>query len=92
MNGKIQNSPIRPPKTFQPHHVRHIISGTLAFLMGVAANEALGYLRRHWPRQVRWTASEVQRDYCVPIGLPPTNVQVEMGIAEDGAVVWRARN
>jgi hypothetical protein len=68
-----------------------MISGTLAFLMGVATNEALGYLRRHWPRQVRWTTHEVQRDYSVPSGLPPTNVQVQMGIAEDGTVVWRAR-
>jgi hypothetical protein len=91
MNGKIQNSPIRPPKTLKPHHIRHIISGMLVFLMGIAANEALTYVRRHWPRHVRWNASEMQKDYSIPGGLPPTNVQVEMGIAEDGTVVWRAR-
>jgi len=91
MNGKIQNSPIRPPKTLQPHHIRHLISGTLVFLLGIAANEALTYLRRHWPRQVRWTATEVQRDYAMPAGLPSTNMQVDTGIAEDGTVVWRVR-
>ncbi len=91
MNGQILNSPIRPPKTLQPHHIRHIISGTLVFLLGIAANEALTYLRRHWPRQVRWTAAEMQPDYCIPSGLPPTNAQVETGIAEDGTVVWRPR-
>jgi hypothetical protein len=91
MNGKIQNSPIRPPKTFQPHHIRHIVSGTLVFLLGVAANESLMYLRRHWAKQVRWNATEVQRDYSIPSGLPATNVDVEMGIAEDGSVVWRPR-
>ena len=91
MNGKILNSPIRPPKTLQPHHIRHIISGTLVFLLGIAANEALTYLRRHSPRLVRWTATEMQRDYSIPGGLPPGNVQVEMGIAEDGTVVWRPR-
>ena len=91
MNGKILNSPIRPPRTLQAHHIRHLISGTLVFLLGIAANETLMYLRRHSPRQVRWTASELQRDYAVPSGLPGTNVQVDMGIAEDGAVVWRPR-
>jgi hypothetical protein len=91
MNGKIQNSPIRPPKTFQPHHIRHIVSGTLVFLLGIAANEMLMYLRRHWAKQVRWNTTEVQRDYAIPSGLPPTNVAVEMGIAEDGSVVWRPR-
>ena len=91
MNGKILNSPIRPPKTLKPHHIRHMISGTMAFLLGVAANEALLYLRRHWPRQVRWTGTEIQRDYSLPGALPLTNVQVEMGIAEDGTVVWRPR-
>jgi hypothetical protein len=60
---KIQNSPIRPPKTLQAHHIRHIISGTLVFLLGVAANEAITYARHHWPRKVRWTAVEVQHDY-----------------------------
>jgi hypothetical protein len=91
MKGKIQNSPIRPPKNLQPHHIRHIISGTLAFALGVAANEAIMYARRHWPTKVRWTAAEVQKDYVPTSGLPGTNVQVEMGLTEDGTVVWRAR-
>ena len=41
MNGKIQNSPIRPPKTIQPHHIRHMISGTVVFMLGIAANEVI---------------------------------------------------
>lgn len=89
MNAKIQNSPIRPLTTLQPHHIRHMISGTLVFLLGIAANEVLTYLRTHWPRQVRWKANEIQRNYFIPKGLPPTHVQVETGIAEDGTVVWR---
>jgi hypothetical protein len=88
---KIQNSPIRPPKTLQAHHIRHIISGTLVFLLGIAANEAVTYARRHWPRKVRWTAVEVQHDYVPASGLPATNMQVEMGLTEDGTVVWRAK-
>jgi hypothetical protein len=68
-----------------------MISGTMAFLMGVAANEAIMYARRHWPRKVRWTAVEVQQDYVPTTGLPVTNAQVEMGLTEDGAVVWRAK-
>ena len=91
MNGKILNSPVRPPRnTLQPHHVRHIISGTLVFLLGIAANEGLMHLRRHWPRHVRWTSTE-QKDYVIPAGFPPTNILVETGIAEDGTVVWRPR-
>ncbi len=92
MNGKILNSPIRPPKTIQAHHIRHLISGTLVFLLGIAANEALMYMRRHSPRRVRWTSNEMQHNYALPNALPPTNVAVETGIAEDGTVVWRARN
>jgi hypothetical protein len=68
-----------------------MISGSLAFLMGVATNEGLMYMRRHWPKQVRWNTAEVQRDYTMPLGLPPTNLTVETGIAEDGSMVWRVR-
>jgi hypothetical protein len=88
---KIQNSPFRPPKTLQAHHIRHIISGTLVFLLGIAANEALMFARRRSPRKVRWTAIEVQHDYVPTGGLPGTNVQVEMGLTEDGTVVWRTK-
>jgi hypothetical protein len=91
MKGKIQNSPIRPPKNLQPHHIRHMISGFLAFALGIVANEGIMYARRHWPRKVRWTAVEVQKDYVPASGLPGTNVEVEMGLTEDGTVVWRAR-
>ncbi len=91
MNGKIQNSPVRPPKTIQPHHIRHMITGTLVFVLGIAANEGITYVRAHWPRHVRWSPAETQHDYLVPNGLPGTNMQVEMGIAEDGTVVWRVR-
>jgi hypothetical protein len=91
MNGKIQNSPIRPTKTFQPHHIRHLISGSLVFLLGIGANELIMHLRRHWPRSVRWNATEIQKDYVPPSGLPATNVEVDIGITEDGAFVWRPR-
>jgi hypothetical protein len=33
----------------------------------------------------------VQHDYVPASGLPGTNVQVEMGLTEDGTVVWRAK-
>src|SRR6266850_8313193 len=88
---KIQNSPIRPPRTLQPHHIRHMVSGTLVFMLGVAVNEGLIHLRKRWPRTVRWSATEIQKDYVPPGGLPPTNVQVDMGLTEDGAFVWRPR-
>ena len=86
---RIQNSPIRPQKTLQPHHYRHIISGTFVFLLGIAVNELAVYLRRHSARAVRWSAAEIQNDYIVPNGLPPTNVEVDIGITEDGFYVWR---
>jgi hypothetical protein len=89
MKGPILNSPIRPPKNLQPHHIRHIITGTLVFILGIAANEAIFHLRRHWPRKVRWSANEIQHNYIPPTSLPPTNVQVDIGITEDGSFVWR---
>jgi hypothetical protein len=99
MNGKIQNSPIRiassplrPPRSLQPHHIRHLISGTLVFLLGIAANETIMHLRRHWPRTVRWSATEVQRDYVPPTSMPPEHMKVDIGMCEDGSFVWRPRN
>ncbi len=98
MNGKIgnspigiQNSPIRPPRSLQPHHIRHLISGTLVFMLGIAANETIMHLRRHWPRTVRWSAKEIQRDYVPPPGLPPAHIEVDIGVCEDGSFVWRPR-
>jgi len=40
---------------------------------------------------VRWSAAEIQTDYALPNGLPPTNVQVDLGITDDGFYVWRVR-
>jgi|SRR4051794_25536313 len=98
MNGKIQNSPIRiansplrPPRNLQPHHIRHLISGTLVFLLGIVANETIMHLRRHWPRQVRWSAAEIQRDYVAPTSMPPEHMKVDIGMCEDGSFVWRPR-
>jgi hypothetical protein len=66
-----------------------MISGTLVFLLGIAANESVVYLRKHSPRAVRWSPAEIQVDYTIPSGLPPTNVPVDIGITEDGFYVWR---
>ena len=61
------------------------------FFLGIAANETLMHLRRHWPRTVRWSAQEIQRDFVPLSTLPPTNVEVDIGVAEDGFFVWRPR-
>jgi len=66
-----------------------LISGTLVFLLGIAANEAVVYARKHSPRAVRWSATEIQNDYTIPASLPATNIQVDIGITEDGYYVWR---
>jgi hypothetical protein len=66
-----------------------MISGTLAFLLGIAANELLLHVRKHSQRAVRWSKTEIQKDYTIPSGLPPTNVEVDIGITEDGFYVWR---
>ena len=91
MNGTIQNSPIRPLRTLQPHHIRHMISGTLVFLAGILAEEVLMHLKSHWPRTVRWSAAEIQKNYVPPTTLPATNVEVDIGISGDGSFVWRPR-
>ena len=66
-----------------------MISGTLVFLLGIAANETVVYLKKHSPRPVRWSATEIQKDYTIPTALPAPNVQVDIGITEDGYYVWR---
>src|SRR5206468_2079627 len=92
MNGKIQNSPIRPVRSLQPHHIRHLVSGTLVFLLGIAANELITYVRLHSPRKVRWSSTGAQHNYILPSGLPLTNAQFELGLSEDGYLVWRPSN
>ena len=89
MGVRPQNYPTRLPKTLQPHHIRHMISGSLVFLLGVGVNELIVHVRRHWPKTVRWSATEIQTNYTLPTGLPPTSVQVDIGITEDGFYVWR---
>ena len=89
MSVQILNSPILPQKTFQPHHYRHLISGTLVFILGILVNEAIVYARKHSPKAVRWSATEFQKDYVIPSTLPAPHVQVDIGITEDGYYVWR---
>jgi hypothetical protein len=86
---KILNSPTRPAKSLQPHHVRHLLTGSLVFIMGIAANETLVILKRRIPRTVQWNQNDIQHDYVVPIGLPPTNRMIDVGVADDGTIVWR---
>jgi hypothetical protein len=66
-----------------------MVSGTLVFLLGIAANELITYVRTHSPRKVRWNSTGAQHNYTLPSGLPLTNVQLEVGITEDGYLVWR---
>jgi hypothetical protein len=66
-----------------------MISGTLVFLLGILVNEAILYARKHSPRNVRWSATEFQKDYVTPGSLPAPGVQVDIGITEDGCYVWR---
>ena len=66
-----------------------MISGTLVFLLGILVNEAIVYARKHSPRTVRWSATEFQKDYVIAGSLPAPNVQVDIGMTEDGYYVWR---
>jgi hypothetical protein len=69
-----------------------MVSGTLVFLLGIAANELITYVRVHSPRKVRWNTTGAQHNYTLPSGLPLTNVQLEVGITDDGYLVWRPSN
>src|ERR1051326_2596946 len=82
------NSEFSDPAS-ENHHYRHIISGTLVFILGILVNEAIVYVRKHSPKAVRWSATEFQKDYVIPGSLPAPNVQVDIGLTEDGYYVWR---
>lgn len=78
---QIANSQIRPETTIKPHHIRHLISGTLVFLLGVAVNEGLVYYRKtHEPPLV------------MRLGIPPvpqgTNTLFLLGVDKDGKAAW----
>jgi hypothetical protein len=72
----------------QAHHWRHIISGTIVFLAGIAVNMAHVYLVRHEPVSVQWLGSELQHGYKRPSTIP-TNFTVQVGICADGSLTWR---
>ena len=61
----------------------------MVFILGILVNEAIVYVRKHSPKAVRWSATEFQKDYVVPDRLPGANIQVDLGMTEDGYYVWR---
>lgn len=73
----------------QPHHIRHLLSGTLVFFLGVAVNESMILYRRSLPKIVRWSKTETQTNFHLPRGLPPEDAALDMGVTEDGTIVWR---
>jgi len=92
---KILNSPLRPPSAFAfwtAHHSRDVFGGLLVFLVGVAVDQTLAHFREHKPLTVRWTNGEMQTNYARPTSVPSRMpLKFEIGVAEDGRLVWRAR-
>lgn len=89
--NEIQNSQIRPDTFMKAHHLRHLISGTIVFTMGVAVNEGLVKLRHHCAQPVIWIGEAQTGQYVPPDRLPGTNATCQFGVRADGTVVWRVK-
>lgn len=89
----ISNSPIRPERSVKPHHVRHLISGTIVFALGVLFNMAHTHLVTHRTVVVYWLGPEVQveTNYVITSTRikPPFPKGVQVGVTEEGTIVGR---
>ena len=77
---------------FQPRHlVRHFISGTIVFGLGVVADVLIDQHLLHRAHRVRWPDGAITVEYLsreVPTN--PT-AQIELGVLDDGRVAWRVK-
>jgi hypothetical protein len=88
---EIKSSQIRPESLFKAHHFRHLVTGTVVFVMGILAEEGLVLYKQHLPKRVQWQTGELQTNYFVFPRRNPSNNPVEVGWSEDGVLVWRPK-
>ena len=77
---------------FQTEHVlRHFISGTIVFALGVAADVLIDQHLLHRAQRVRWPDGAITVEYLSRE--VPTNpgAQIELGMVDDGRVAWRVK-
>ncbi len=94
-NQEILESPLRPDSPYgfwEPHHLRHLVSGCIVFTAGVIVTEVIAHLRDHRPQTVRWQTGELQTNYARPRNVPGTMpFSFEIGVSDDGRIVWREK-
>lgn len=93
MNAEETQSALRKPyKPYKPHPRHHFITGILVFLLGVGVNEVLNYSRASKPKRVLWSNGEMQTNFHAEAFSKVAGVrQFEVGVSEDGLVVWRPK-
>ena len=81
------------PFQFPPHFFRHVISGSIVFVLGVAADIVVAELFKRAAQApqmeiVRWQRGEWQTNYT-GMAIPATNQNLEIGFSDKGRVFWR---
>ncbi len=77
---------------FQTQHMlRHFISGTIVFCLGVVADVLIDQHLVHRVHRVRWPDGAITIEYLSRD--LPTNpaTQIELGMLDDGRVAWRLK-
>lgn len=77
-----------PTRSWQPHHFRHMLSGSVVFALGVMAHVILDEVKYRWPRDVKWGDGSVTHGFQRGYSKISTNAVV-IGITDDGTLVWR---
>lgn len=91
-SSEIKGSQLRPEPFIKPHHFRHPISGSIVFLMGIAADLVIMEYRHYSPKTVRWQNGETQTGVRLTRqSLPTPANQVEIGLSDDGILIWRPK-
>ena len=72
------------------HFILHGFNIAFVFTAGVFADlYILDYVKTK-PHEVRWQNGEVQKDFLIrKQSLPPDNTSVQLGMTDDGTIVWR---
>lgn len=82
------NKMTTPPRSWQPHHFRHMVSGSVVFALGVMAHVILDEVKYRWPRDVKWGDGSVTHGFQRGYSKISTNAVI-IGITDDGSLVWR---
>lgn len=81
-----------PYKVHFKHHLLHSLWSVLVFASGIGADVGIMDYKHSRPKSVLWQDGTRQVGFVMPKNtLPPQGTPVQLGVAEDGMIVWRVK-